>query len=97
MVPGVMVSIMFSLSIGVTGLMFVTEKKDGLLDRSWVAGMTTVEGGWHLFFNKIPKFIFLTFNEFFFFFLSYDCSYFGKVICFDISDFRSFDNGFICL
>jgi ABC-type multidrug transport system permease subunit len=43
MVPGVMVSIIFSLSIGVTGLMFVTEKKDGLLDRSWVAGMTTVE------------------------------------------------------
>ncbi len=38
-----MVSIIFSLSIGVTGLMFVTEKKDGLLDRSWVAGMTTVE------------------------------------------------------
>jgi hypothetical protein len=40
MVPGTMVSIMFSLAIGVTGLMFVTEKKDGLLDRSWVAGIS---------------------------------------------------------
>jgi hypothetical protein len=38
-----MISIMFSISIGTTGLMFVLEKKDGLLDRSWVAGMTTVE------------------------------------------------------
>ncbi len=43
MVPGIMIAIMFSISIGTTGLMFVLEKKDGLLERSWVAGMTTVE------------------------------------------------------
>jgi hypothetical protein len=39
MVPGIMITIIFSLSIGLTGLMFVLEKKDGLLDRSWVAGI----------------------------------------------------------
>ena len=38
MVPGIMVTIVFSLSIGLTSLMFVLEKKDGLLDRSGIAG-----------------------------------------------------------
>lgn len=38
MIPGVMTTIIFSLSIGFTALLFVLEKKDGLLDRSWVAG-----------------------------------------------------------
>ncbi len=43
MVPGIMVTIIFTLTIGLTGLMFVIEKKDGLLDRSWVAGVSTTE------------------------------------------------------
>jgi hypothetical protein len=43
MVPGIMVTIIFTLTIGLTGLMFVLEKKDGLLDRSWVAGVSTAE------------------------------------------------------
>jgi len=43
MVPGIMVTIIFSLSIGLTSLMFVLEKKDGLLDRSWIAGVSTPE------------------------------------------------------
>lgn len=43
MVPGIMVTIVFSLSIGLTSLMFVLEKKDGLLDRSGIAGVTTLE------------------------------------------------------
>jgi hypothetical protein len=38
MIPGIMVTIVFSLSIGMTSLMFVLEKKDGLLDRSAIAG-----------------------------------------------------------
>lgn len=43
MAPGVMITIIFSLSIGLTSLMFVLEKKDGLLERSGVAGVTTPE------------------------------------------------------
>lgn len=38
MVPGIMVTIIFSLSIGLTSLLFVLEKKDGILDRSAIAG-----------------------------------------------------------
>jgi ABC-type multidrug transport system permease subunit len=40
---GMMVSIIFFLAIGLTALMFVVEKKEGLLERSWIAGVTTVE------------------------------------------------------
>lgn len=43
MAPGVMITIIFSLSIGLTSLLFVVEKKDGLLERSGVAGVTTPE------------------------------------------------------
>ena len=38
-----MITIMFTLTIGLTALMFVTEKKDGLFDRGWIAGASTVE------------------------------------------------------
>ncbi|CAF0811762.1 unnamed protein product [Rotaria sordida] len=41
--PGMMISIIFFLAIGLTALMFVVEKKEGLLERSWVAGVTTIE------------------------------------------------------
>ena len=38
-----MVTVMFTLSIGLTALMFVMEKKEGLFDRSLVAGVSTIE------------------------------------------------------
>lgn len=38
-----MVTIMFTITIGLTGLMFVIEKKEGLLDRSLVAGVHVTE------------------------------------------------------
>jgi hypothetical protein len=38
-----MVTIMFSQSIGLTALMFVSEKKNGQLERNSVAGVTTIE------------------------------------------------------
>ncbi len=38
-----MISIIYFLAIGLTGLMFVVEKKEGLLERSWISGVTTVE------------------------------------------------------
>lgn len=43
MAPGVMVTIIFTLTIGLTALMFVIEKKEGLLDRNWVSGVSTIE------------------------------------------------------
>ncbi|CAF0942665.1 unnamed protein product [Brachionus calyciflorus] len=43
MAPGIMATIIFTLTIGMTGLMFVIEKKEGLMDRSWVAGINAVE------------------------------------------------------
>jgi ABC-type multidrug transport system permease subunit len=43
MAPGIMVTIIFILTIGLTALMFVIEKKEGLLDRSWSAGVITIE------------------------------------------------------
>jgi len=42
-VPGMMISIIFFSAIGLTALIFVLEKKEGLLERSWIAGVTTVE------------------------------------------------------
>ncbi len=41
--PGMMISIIYFLAIGLTGLMFVVEKKEGLLERSWITGVTTIE------------------------------------------------------
>ncbi len=31
------------MAVGLTALMFVVEKKEGLLERSWIAGVTTIE------------------------------------------------------
>ena len=41
--PGMMISIIFFSAIGLTALIFVVEKKEGLLERGWIAGVTTVE------------------------------------------------------
>jgi ABC-type multidrug transport system permease subunit len=41
--PGMMVSIIFFFAIGLTALMFVVEKKEGLLERNWIGGVTTIE------------------------------------------------------
>ncbi|CAF1059337.1 unnamed protein product [Rotaria sp. Silwood1] len=41
--PGMMISIIFFLAIGLTGLIFVIEKKEGLLERTWITGVTTIE------------------------------------------------------
>ena len=41
--PGMMVSIIFFVSIGLTALLLVIEKKEGLLERSWSSGVTIVE------------------------------------------------------
>ncbi|UJR38629.1 hypothetical protein I4U23_031294 [Adineta vaga] len=41
--PGMMLSIIFFLAIGLTALIFVIEKKEGLLERSTIAGVTTIE------------------------------------------------------
>ncbi|CAF3657840.1 unnamed protein product [Rotaria sp. Silwood1] len=38
-----MTSVIFFLAIGLTALIFVVEKKEGLLERSWIAGVTTIE------------------------------------------------------
>lgn len=43
MAPGIMITIIFTLTIGLTALMFVIEKKEGLLDRGWAAGVSTLE------------------------------------------------------
>ena len=43
MAPGIMVTIIFTLSIGLTALMFVIEKKEGLLERTAVANVNTFE------------------------------------------------------
>lgn len=39
MAPGMIISIGFALSIGLTALAFVTERKEGMLDRTWAAGV----------------------------------------------------------
>lgn len=41
--PGAVLSITFYLAVGLTALSFVLERKDGLLDRCWVAGVSSVE------------------------------------------------------
>lgn len=43
MAPGIMVTIIFVLSIGLTALIFVIEKKEGLLERTAVANVNTLE------------------------------------------------------
>ncbi|XP_038064828.1 ABC transporter G family member 20-like [Patiria miniata] len=41
--PGIILTIIFFLAMGVTALSLVTERKEGLLDRSWVAGVSSTE------------------------------------------------------
>uniref|UniRef100_A0A3B3CUI9 ABC transporter domain-containing protein n=1 Tax=Oryzias melastigma TaxID=30732 RepID=A0A3B3CUI9_ORYME len=41
--PGAVLSITFYLAVGLTALSFVLERKEGLLDRCWVAGVSSVE------------------------------------------------------
>jgi len=43
MIPGTIVLIIFFLAIGLTGEAFIQERKDGLLHRSWVAGVSPFE------------------------------------------------------
>lgn len=43
MAPGVMLTVIFTLSIGLTALIFVIEKKEGLLERTAVANVNTME------------------------------------------------------
>ncbi|XP_066951029.1 ABC transporter G family member 20-like isoform X1 [Macrobrachium rosenbergii] len=43
MAPGVILSITYFMAVGLTALSFVIERKEGLLDRSWVAGVQSSE------------------------------------------------------
>ena len=52
--PGMMISIIFFLAIGLTALIFVVEKKEGLFERSWIAGVKIVEV---MFAHLIVKFL----------------------------------------
>ena len=39
MAPGVILSITYFMAVGLTALSFIIERKEGLLERSWVAGV----------------------------------------------------------
>ncbi|KAJ7987454.1 hypothetical protein DPEC_G00326660 [Dallia pectoralis] len=41
--PGAVLSITFYLAVGLTALSFVIERKEGLMDRCWVAGVSSME------------------------------------------------------
>jgi ABC-type multidrug transport system permease subunit len=43
MAPGILVSISFSMAVGLTATTLILERKEGLLDRSWVAGVNVLE------------------------------------------------------
>ncbi|XP_014666455.1 PREDICTED: ABC transporter G family member 20-like [Priapulus caudatus] len=43
MAPGIICTVTFFMAVGLTSLSFITERKEGLLDRSMVAGVTPVE------------------------------------------------------
>jgi len=43
MAPGIIIIIIFFLAVGLTGEAFIAEKQDGILDRSWVAGVLPSE------------------------------------------------------
>ncbi|XP_077995446.1 ABC transporter G family member 20-like [Glandiceps talaboti] len=43
MAPGVILSITYFLAVGLTALSLIIERKEGLLDRIWVAGVSSVE------------------------------------------------------
>jgi len=43
MAPGIIIIIIFFLAVALTGEAYITEKMDGLMDRSWVAGVLGIE------------------------------------------------------
>ena len=43
MAPGIMMTILYTVTLGLTALMFVIEKKEGLHERGFVSGVTTLE------------------------------------------------------
>eukprot|EP00096_Caligus_rogercresseyi_P014658 TRINITY_DN7173_c0_g1_i1.p1 TRINITY_DN7173_c0_g1~~TRINITY_DN7173_c0_g1_i1.p1 ORF type:complete len:745 (+),score=193.02 TRINITY_DN7173_c0_g1_i1:231-2465(+) len=43
MAPGVILSITYFMAVGLTAQSFILERKEGLLERSWVAGVTATE------------------------------------------------------
>ena len=43
MAPGIVLSIIFFMAVALTGSAFITEKKEGMLERSLVTGVTTGE------------------------------------------------------
>ena len=43
MAPGVILSITFFMAVGLTSISFIIERREGLLDRSWIAGVTSLE------------------------------------------------------
>eukprot|EP00095_Tigriopus_kingsejongensis_P001800 maker-scaffold10_size831480-snap-gene-0.20 protein:Tk01800 transcript:maker-scaffold10_size831480-snap-gene-0.20-mRNA-1 annotation:"ABC transporter " len=43
MAPGIIILIIFFLALALTGDAFITERRDGLLDRSWIAGVLPSE------------------------------------------------------
>ena len=43
MAPGIIIIIIFFLAVALTGEAFISEKQDGLLDRSWVSGVLPIE------------------------------------------------------
>ncbi|XP_065841215.1 ABC transporter G family member 20-like [Oscarella lobularis] len=42
-IPGIIVSIAFGLTIALTSMAFVIERKEGLVERTWVAGVSTMQ------------------------------------------------------
>ncbi|KAK5882754.1 hypothetical protein CesoFtcFv8_021307 [Champsocephalus esox] len=51
--PGAVLSITFFLAVGLTALSFVIERKEGLMDRCWVAGVSCVETMLAHFFSQL--------------------------------------------
>ena len=43
MAPGVILYIIYFMAMGLTSMAFILERKEGLLDRSWMAGVTSLE------------------------------------------------------
>ena len=43
MAPGIILAIIYFMSVGLTSSAFIIERRDGLMRRSWVAGVTAVE------------------------------------------------------
>lgn len=59
--PGLILSIIYIMAVGLTALSFVEERKNGLFDRSWVSGVTAAQ----VFMSHIMlQFIVLIFQVF---------------------------------